>query len=363
MNWNAIEGLDNVESPALLIIPDHVQRNIDRMIQVVGGPECVERLYPHVKTHKMPAVTKMQIDSGITKFKAATLSEAEMAAGVGAPEVLIAHQLVGPKIDRLKRAMENYPATRFAVIADDASILNAFNTSCGDPESPLDVYIDIDCGMHRTGVALGSASDSLRDLIESRDGLRYAGLHVYDGHLHDPDLGQRTEKALAIIRQVDEAEQTRPSPRVIAGGSPTFAIWAKNTKYHCSPGTTLLWDRGYGGAHPEMEFDVAAALLARVISKPQPGHVCLDLGHKSVAAEMPLDIRVGFPTLPDAKLVGQNEEHLVVQTSSADKMPVGQIVLAVPKHICPTVALHSRAHVIRDGRVTGEQWEITARNR
>lgn len=363
MNWKNIVGLDGVPSPGLLVDVDAIQQNIDRMIEIVGGPSSIDRLFPHVKTHKIPEITRMQIDAGITKFKAATTSEAQMAAAVGASEILIAHQLVGPKIDQLSQLIDDYPSTKFAVIVDDAHAAEAINRICGDVESPLDVYIDIDCGMHRTGIPLGPQSDALRAHLASLSGLRYAGLHVYDGHLHDPDLQQRTQKVREIQSKVAQYETAHPSPRVIVGGSPTFGIWAGETQWCCSPGTTLLWDFGYGDAHPDLPMTIAAALIARVISKPREGQICLDLGHKSIAAEMALENRVRFPDLPDARPVGQSEEHLVLETSQAGSIPVGEIVIALPRHICPTVALHSHATVVRDGHVTDQRWRVTARDR
>ncbi|QDV58054.1 D-TA family PLP-dependent enzyme [Rosistilla oblonga] len=363
MNWKNIEGLDGVESPGLLVDSDKIQQNIDRMIEIVGGAEHVDRLFPHVKTHKMPEVTRMQVDAGITKFKAATLSEAQMAAGAGASEVLIAHQLVGPKLDRLATLIEDFPNTKFAVLTDDPQAADAINEKCGDADSPLDVYIDIDCGMHRTGIPLGARSDALRAHIDSLSGLNFAGLHVYDGHLHDPDLQQRTDKVKEILGKVALHEKEHPSPRIIVGGSPTFGIWAAETSWHLSPGTTLLWDFGYGDAHPDLPMTIAAALISRVISKPGEGKICIDLGHKSIAAEMPLEKRFQFPDLPDAQPIGQSEEHLVLQTANAASLHVGDIVIAIPRHICPTVALHSHATVVSGGRVTGDRWQVTARDR
>jgi D-serine deaminase-like pyridoxal phosphate-dependent protein len=223
--------------------------------------------------------------------------------------------------------------------------------------------IDVDSGMHRTGIAMGPALDQLRDQIESTSGVRYAGLHIYDGHLHDPSLEQRQAKVEAIIAVVREYQRRRPSPNIVGGGSPTFASWAQSTPWECSPGTPVFWDVGYGTSFPDLEFSVAIALVTRVISKPSDDRVCLDLGYKSVAAEMPLEKRVLIPSIPDAVLLGQSEEHLMVGTSQADSMSLGQVMLAFPRHVCPTIALHGYATVVRAGKVTSEQWLVDARGR
>jgi D-serine deaminase-like pyridoxal phosphate-dependent protein len=105
----------------------------------------------------------------------------------------------------------------------------------------------------------------------------------------------------------------------------------------------------------------AAALLTRVVSKPGPDLLCLDLGHKSVASEMPQP-RVIFPELPDAQFVAHNEEHLVLRTQRAAEFPIGTALYGIPWHICPTVALHSSAYVVEGQRVTAE-WPVVARAR
>jgi D-serine deaminase-like pyridoxal phosphate-dependent protein len=197
--------------------------------------------------------------------------------------------------------------------------------------------------------------------------LEFAGLHAYDGHLHQPDLSERTEAHAAAIEswagllQSLDSENLVPSTLVV-GGSPTFGLFAQMENWQCSPGTTLFWDAGYGHAFPDLEFECAAMLLTRVISKPA-GRLCLDLGHKAVAAEKPIGNRAWFPDLPEAKPFLQSEEHFVLDAPNAGDFAVGDALLAVPWHVCPTVALHAQAYLVRDGRVTGETWQVAARNR
>ena len=363
MNWLEVRGLGDVDSPGLLVDGDLVERNIQRMIELVGGSAGLARLRPHTKTHKMPAIAKMQVDAGISQFKAATLAEAEMLAEAGASDVLLAHQPVGPKISRMRGLVDRYPAVRFSTIVDNILSVGKLAEQLGSAEQPFSVFIDVDCGMHRTGIAFGDGATQLRDAIVAAPELSFAGLHVYDGHLHEPALEDRQRLAGEIIQSVKDSGLLDDEITVIGGGSPTFGVWASETTWQCSPGTTLLWDHGYGNNYPDLDFSVAAALLTRVISKPGGQRVCVDLGHKAVAAEMPLGIRVQLPGVPDAEFVGQSEEHLVFTSSLAAKLNVGDELLAIPKHICPTAALHRQAHVVRDGQVTGDTWDVTARDR
>ena len=150
-------------------------------------------------------------------------------------------------------------------------------------------------------------------------------------------------------------------PRVVAGGTPTFPMHARRPEVECSPGTCVFWDAGYAAKLPDLDFFPAALLLTRVISRPGANRLCLDLGHKAVASEMPHP-RVQLFGLEDAAFVTHSEEHLVIETPRATEFAVGQILYGLPRHVCPTVALHNEVFVVRDGRA-GETWPVTARAR
>ena len=129
----------------------------------------------------------------------------------------------------------------------------------------------------------------------------------------------------------------------------------------CSPGTCVFWDFGYADKLADMDYLIAALVLTRVVSKPGSNRLCLDLGHKAIAAENPQP-RVRLLGLEDAAFVTHSEEHLVVETPRAAEFKVGDALFGIPRHICPTVALHSEAVVIRSGRAV-ERWKVTARER
>ncbi len=129
----------------------------------------------------------------------------------------------------------------------------------------------------------------------------------------------------------------------------------------CSPGTVALWDASYAGKLPDLDFSPAAVLLTRVVSKPGGNRLCLDLGHKAVASEMPHP-RVVFPDLPDAQFVTHSEEHLVLESEAGRRLAVGDALLGVPWHVCPTVALHAEGVLIEGGKVKGQS-RIDARVR
>ena len=362
-DWYKVTNVGDVPSPALLVYPDRVAQNIRTMIQIAGG---VERLRPHMKTNKLPEVVRMQIDQGITKFKCATIAEAEVAALCSAPDVLLAYQPVGPNVQRFVQLARKFTGTTFSALVDDAGTIRALAKAAAAAGVTLDLFLDLDCGMHRTGVAPGPEAVELYRLLAESPGLRAAGLHVYDGHIRDSDIAARTAMCDAAFAQLTELRDRLVSeglavPDIVAGGTPTFPIHARRSNVQCSPGTSVFWDLGYETLLPDLDFSPAVLVLTRVVSKPSRNILCLDLGHKAIASESPHP-RVELFGLPDARAIGHSEEHLTIETEKADEFPVGTPLYGIPWHICPTVALHQEAVVIRDGRAE-ERWQVTARAR
>jgi len=362
-DWYLIQDEAAIPSPALALFRERIEHNLRLMIEIAGGPA---RLRPHVKTHKLGPLVKRQIELGITKFKAATIAETEMCADAGAADVLLAYPPAGPTITRLCELSRRFPRTRFSAVADNPSTVRGLSVAARAAGVTLDVLIDLDCGMHRTGIEPGDCAAELYKLLATTPALRPAGLHAYDGHIHEPDLAARRAQCEAAFAPVlamraNLEAMGLPVPVLVAGGSPTFAIHASHPDRECSPGTTVLWDFGYGDKFPDLAFQPAVVLLTRVVSRPAADRLCLDLGHKAVAAEMPHP-RVRLIELPDAVAVMQSEEHLVIETPRAAEFAIGQVLHGIPRHICPTVALHSEALVVENGRVSA-QWPILARAR
>ncbi|MEQ1859718.1 MAG: D-TA family PLP-dependent enzyme [Chthoniobacteraceae bacterium] len=363
MDWFTFAGVESVASPALLLYRERIEENLRQMLAIAGS---ASRLRPHVKTHKLAPLIARQVELGITKFKAATIAEAEMCAAGGALDVLLAYPAAGPNIARLCELARRFSAVKFSALTDSAPSIRGLSVAARDAGITLDVFLDIDCGMHRTGVMPGPDAFALYRLLAGQPGLRAAGLHAYDGHLHQQDPAEREreceaafEPVLALRRELEAAGL--PVPVLVASGSPTFAIHAKHHDRELSPGTTVLWDFGYGDKHADLPFLPAAVLLTRVVSKPGPNRLCLDLGHKSVAAENPHP-RVLLLEIPEATFAMQSEEHLVIETPRASEFVIGQPLHGIPRHVCPTVALHNEAVVIDRGAVV-DRWPITARGR
>ena len=362
--WYTVGNVVEVPSPALLVYPDRVEANIRQMIQIAGG---VARLRPHMKTNKLREVVRMHLDQGITKFKCATIAESEMAAASGAADVLLAYQPVGPNVKRFVHLVETFSGTRFSAVADDEATIRALSAAAVEADVTVNLFLDLDGGMHRTGVAPGDRAVDLYRLLSTLPGLHAAGLHMYDGHIHDTDLAVReraSDEAFAAVQtmltEIVERAGLRV-PTIVAGGTPTFPLHARRPDVECSPGTTVFWDFGYSTILPDLPFDPAVLLLTRVVSKPGSNRLCLDLGHKAVASENPHP-RVKLFGLENATAVGHSEEHLVLETDRAGEFPVGSHFYGMPWHVCPTVALYNEAVVVRNGRAE-ERWQVVARAR
>ena len=361
--WYAVDNVNEVNSPALLIYPDRIEYNIRKMIEISGG---INQLRPHVKTHKMSEIIKMQIKHGIYKFKCATIAEAEMVARCGAKDILLAIQPVGPNLRRLFQLKQNFRDLKISCIADSEEIIRQLSEiSCQtDLETPI--WLDINNGMNRSGIIPGKEAVRLYKMIIDLPMVVAAGLHVYDGHINEPDYSLRqkicNDSFLPVLNLIDELKETGMGPiAIVAGGTPTFPVHALRTGVESSPGTLLLWDYGYSSSFPTMNFLHAAVLLMRIISKPAKDLICIDLGHKAVASEMPQP-RVKILGIENYSILTHSEEHMVIRTPEADSWKIGDPLYGIPWHICPTVDRYDSVSVVMEHRVT-DQWNVEARKR
>ena len=361
--WFCVDRAADLPTPALLIYPDRIEENIRRMIKMAGGPD---RVRPHVKTHKMSEVVKLNMKHGITKFKCSTIAEAEMVAQCGAKDILLAMQPVGAHMQRFFELQNHFQESRFSTLVDAEAIIEQIAVLASNKKQVTDLWLDINNGMDRTGIKPGKEALRLYQKIGCLPYINLRGLHVYDGHIHDWKISDRRtacekdyEPVILLIGNIVKAG-LKP-PVIVAGGTPTLPIHAGRDNTETSPGTCVLWDGGYAGHFPDLDFIPAALVLMCVVSKPNKNMLCLDLGHKALAAEMPHP-RISLLNLSVRRFVNHSEEHLVIDTPEADNYQPGDLIYGIPWHICPTVPRYKFAYVIRDGKVT-EEWLIDARDR
>jgi D-threonine aldolase len=361
--WYKIKNIDEIDSPALIVYPERVKENI----RTITGMIEVDRLRPHIKTHKTKEVSLLLLEAGITKFKCATIAEAELLGTCGAPDVLLAYQPVGPKLNRFISLFSKFPSTRFSCLLDNINSAELFSSAGAKAGVTIPLFVDLNVGMNRTGIAIGRGAVDLYKQASALSGLEVVGFHIYDGHIRHIDLQKRKEESDVVFHEIEKMKEdlvaaSLEEPIIIAGGTPTFPIHVARHNVECSPGTFVYWDAGYLSSYKEQTFIPAALVITRIISMPEPTKLCLDLGHKSVAAENDLNNRVVILNAPELKPISQSEEHLVVEAPSTHQYKIGDIFYVLPVHICPTCALYEKAIAVEEG-IANNEWPIIARNR
>lgn len=362
-NWYLVEELEKTDTPALAIYLDRVKENIQLLTSMIDD---TSRLRPHVKTHKTKEATLLMMAAGINKFKCATIAEAEMLGMCKAADVLLAYPVYGARLLRFVCLLEKYPATFYSCLIDNYISAKEISDTAIKNKVTIPVYIDLNVGMNRTGIKPSRAMELYEECTKLQ-GISILGFHAYDGHIREKDIEKRTDIAGASFKPVQEMINELilkgyPQPKIIIGGSPTFPIYAKRKEVECSPGTFVFWDKGYSDSLPEQKFLPAALVMSRVVSLPDETKVCIDLGYKSIASENELNNRVYFLNAPDLTIASHSEEHMVLEAGEGHGWKVGDLLYALPIHICPTCALYKSAYTIETGSVTGE-WEIIARDR
>jgi D-serine deaminase-like pyridoxal phosphate-dependent protein len=358
------EGEEDIPSPAMIYYEDIIEENIQKALEMSGGPE---RMWPHVKTHKNAAVIRMLEARGIVRFKCATIAEAEMCAHCGAKYILVSYPLVGPAIGRFVRLIQIYTGSSFWAIGDDLGQLSLLGAAAKAAGLEIPFLVDVNSGMNRTGVSI--EGDTLKDFcLEAGNipGLKLTGFHCYDGNfgIKDPEkreaaVRSETEKIFAV-RAGLEARGLK-LPVTLMGGTPTFPFHARTSGVFLSPGTFFIHDHGYGAKYADLLFTPGAALLSRVISRPRKDLFTLDLGYKAISADQEGErgIIVGMPNaIPES----HSEEHWVFRVSEGEPPPIGAILYVIPTHICSTTVLYPGVYVVRGGKQVN-YWETSARDR
>lgn len=348
---------ERVLTPALAVHLDLARSNVRRVIALLGG--AVERWRPHVKTTKLPAVWRMMAEEGVRHFKCATTRELDVLletlarASVPDADVLVAYPHRQPALDRLAAIAARHPGARVSVLVEDEELAPRIPDALG-------LFVDVNPGMDRTGVP---ARDGTRVRAVARAaGPRLRGLHWYDGHQHDADLGARRAAVEAGLRRAAALARALgadglPCGELCSAGTPAFLSSLgtdaltdlPDTLHRVSPGTVVLHDLRSEIENAALGLTPAAVVLARVVSHPEDDLVTCDAGSKSIAAEAgaPVCEVVGAPGLIAQR---PSEEHLPLRVAAGERPPRGVMLALVPMHVCPTVNLAEEALVLEGGR-------------
>ncbi len=361
------EGQESLITPILVYYKDIISSNADMIIRMTGGPH---RLWPHMKTHKMEAVLRLLMEKGITKIKAATIAEAEIAARTGIQKVILAYPAVGPAIRRIVALAKAFPETEFFAIGDDLASIQTLSEACVRESIVMPFLADVNSGFDRTGVELDMLEPFLA-AVSQMSGIVLRGLHWYDAQFGEGEPDFREKAVAASDRQLsvlfDEIRRKYPTCDVITlGGSPEFGA---HTSFiypyaYLSPGTVFIQDWTYAVKYPEMPYRPGGLILSRVISNPRKGYFTLDCGEKGISTINKLcrGLLVGVDHYEEVLM---NEEHWVFRMLPGyeSECPiVGDLIHIVPTHICPCSQLYPEVPYVSDHKLSGF-WEVSARNR
>ncbi|WP_408899006.1 alanine racemase [Nocardioides sp. R1-1] len=361
--------LRDVDTPAVVIDRDVLDRNIARMAETVGASGL--RLRPHVKTHKVPQIARLQLAAGACGLTVATIGEAEVFVEHGATDVLIAYPLwVGARqADRLRRLAGS---ARLAVGVDSAEGARAMGGSLGRDAGMLEVLVEVDSGHHRSGVAAASVVDVARAAADA--GLRVAGVFTFPGHGYAPGmpLAAAAQEARALDVAVSRLRAAGFEAGWVSGGSTPTALLTETDSAltEVRPGVYVFGDA------QQLELDrcgwedLALTVAASVVSRHPgnadiPRRVVLDSGSKVLGSDRPA-WTTGFGRVrecPGARVTALSEHHATLAWPEDAELPaLGARLHVVPNHVCLTMNLVDEVVVVRDGRVV-DRWAVAARGR
>lgn len=350
--------MENIQTPALIVFLDKSQHNINRMIAHAEGN--ANRWRPHLKTTKMPQIWDQLLDAGVRNFKCATTREAACLLdllkrrNIEDADLLISYPLIGPALFRAAEIADSYQKCSVSVLCEDPSAIDSI------PDS-LSIFIDINPKMNRTGIDINNRAAITR--VAQAAGEKLRGLHCYDGHINDGDPDVRRSESWQIYKNIieiiSELEKHNISVgELITSGTRTFLDALafepfnelENLVHRISPGTVVFCDVMTQTIVPEAELQPAAIVATRVVSRPAENIATCDAGSKAIAAEAgdPCAAVIGHDELVAIK---PTEEHLPLQIQSGVGPQRGEVLLLIPKHVCPTVNLAQQAVLIEAGKV------------
>jgi len=357
------ERIDAVDTPALVIDLDAMQRNLASMAEFAQRHHV--RLRPHAKMHKSATIARLQIDAGAVGVCVQKTSEAELLADFGIADIFISNEAVDPA--KLARVAALAGRVKLAIAVDSALGVQRLASALKAAGSMVDVFVEIDVGQGRCGVAPAAAGALAHQVVSH--GLRLGGLQAYHGqaqHLRGAAQRQVAARHAATLARTAQATITAAGiacPLVTGAGTGTFAFEAASGVYgELQPGSYLFMDRDYADNEPTPNapaFEHALFVKSQVISRGH-SHAVVDAGHKAHAIDS------GLPKVwgRDLEYANAGDEHGAVR-ARGDALPeLGETVWLVPGHCDPTVNLHDHFIAVRGGLAAGVVeaiWPVDAR--
>ncbi len=363
-----VSPLSPLDTPALIVDEPTMQRNIAEMAAFAASASVTLR--PHIKTHKTPQITRLQLAAGAVGITCAKLGEAEvMVDQAEVDDILIAYPILGAaKITRLLALMER---ARMIVALDNREVGEAIGRAVARQDRSIDVYVEVNTGADRAGALVGDEAVALAQDLARISGLRVVGIMTHEGHANsaEPDALRQTALTAghAMVEMADRLRGHGLDIQTVSVGSTPAALYTPTVAgvTEMRPGTYVFNDNSefrHGRVSPA---NCALRILSTVVSRPAPDRALLDAGSKTLAMD-PSRSHPGYGYIvghSEAVITKLSEEHGSVQVPAG--MPglnIGDRVEIIPNHVCPTVNLQDELFVVRDGELI-DRWTVAARGK
>lgn len=358
-----------IPTPALVLDLDAFERNIARMAE-----HCRLNglgLRPHAKTHKSVSIARAQIAAGALGVCCAKLGEAEAMAAGGIESILI----TSPVVTRqgLERLVElNTKLPDLMVVVDNPENARALAAAAAEGKRKLKVLVDLDVGLHRTGIRPGEEATDLAELLDAAEYLELRGLQAYAGHLmHIHDFAERREKSLAAMKVLGEQRDALNAKGmccdiVSGGGTGSYNIDPEaNVLTELQGGSYIFMDKQYHdvalGNGASFPFETSLFVQMSVVSNNTKNLATTDAGFKSFSTDAePPKLLTGAPEGAGYFFFGDEQGGILLPEGA--RLPLGSVLTAMTPHCDPTVNLYDAYHVVR-GDVLVDVWPIEARGR
>ena len=354
-----------IDTPALLLDLDAFEHNLDTLDRSLAGRTV--RVRPHAKSHKCPAIARLQVQRGAVGVCCQKVSEAEALVDGGITDVMISNEIIGA--DKLARLAALALQAHISVLVDAVDGVDALQAAAAAVGASFDVLVEVDVGAGRCGTLPGAPAAALARHITRQSDLHFRGIHAYHGgaqHLRTPaEREQAVAAATALVRNtLDALAAIGLTAEIVTGaGTGTYPIEAAGGIYNeIQPGSYVFMDADYGRnldaeGKPLRAFRQSLFVLATVMSRPTPTRAVVDAGHKSHAIDSGLPL---VADVPGARYTRASDEHGVIELDDPAALPLGAKVRLVPGHCDPTVNLHDWLVCIRNGSVEAI-WPIAGR--